>query len=416
MTSTLGRGTDLPDPVEAGTGDYRRISLALFLAGVATFGLLYDTQAVLPQLGADLALSPTQASLSVSVATGALALAVLPLATLSEAVGRRRTMLLALGVAAVVGVLLPLAPSFGTLLGMRAVQGVALAGLPATAMAYLGEEMSARALGGAMGLYIAGNSIGGMTGRLVSGLVADVSTWRVGLAANAAVAVVCTVAIVVLLPASRRFRPQPLRLRPLLGGVGAALADPALRWMYAVAALLMGTFVGVYNYLGFRLTDEPFDVAPALVALLFLAYAVGSLTAPLAGRMTVRLGRPAVLAGWIVVTLLGVLLMLVAALPAVLVGLVLMTGGFFAAHATASGWVAARAQGRARAQASGLYLCAYYAGSSVGGWAVGVPFTDHGWTALTVVVLGFLVLALACVGAAARLVRPRPVRDWAGAP
>jgi len=38
-------------------------------------------------------------------------------------------------------------------------QGAALAGLPATAMAYLGEKMSSRALAGGMGLYNAGNSL-----------------------------------------------------------------------------------------------------------------------------------------------------------------------------------------------------------------------------------------------------------------
>ncbi len=254
-----------------------------------------------------------------------------------------------------------------------------------------------------MGLYIAGNSLGGMTGCLVAGLVADVAGWRVGIVADAGLAVVCTGAIVVLLPSSRRFQPQQLRIMPLLAGVGAALADPALRWMYVVAALIMGTFVGVYNFLGFRLIAAPFHVAPALVALLFITYAVGSVTSPLAARVAREHGRPAVLTGSITISGLG--LMLAAWLPAVLVGLVLLTGGFFAAHSTASGWVVARAGGRARAQASGLYLCTYYAGSSIGGWGVGVPFTTYGWSALTVAVLVFLALAMLSTARAAQLVR-----------
>ncbi len=395
----------LAAPVDEGSQEYRRISLALFAAGLATFSLLYDTQAVLPQLGADFAVSPTQASLTVSVPTGALALAVLPLATLSEAVGRRKTMVASLVLASAIGLVVPLSPNFAALLVLRGLQGAALAGLPATAMAYLGEEMSARALGGAMGLYIAGNSLGGMTGRLVAGLIADVAGWRVGIVADAGLAVVCTGAIVVLLPSSRRFQPQQLRIMPLLAGVGAALADPALRWMYVVAALIMGTFVGVYNFLGFRLIAAPFHVAPALVALLFITYAVGSVTSPLAARLAREHGRPAVLTGSITISGLGLGLMLAAWLPAVLVGLVLLTGGFFAAHSTASGWVVARAGGRARAQASGLYLCTYYAGSSIGGWGVGVPFTTYGWSALTVAVLVFLALAILSTARAAQLVR-----------
>lgn len=393
MTLLVAPG--LAAPIEAGSRDFRRISIALFAAGMATFSLLYATQALLPALVDAFAVSPSQASLTVSAATGALALAVLPLATLSEAVGRRRTMIAALVIATAVGLVIPWAPSFGALLALRALQGAALAGLPATAMAYLGEEMSPRALAGAMGLYIAGNSLGGMTGRLLSGLVADVAGWRVGMLADALLALGCTVVVVVLLPRSRRFRAEALAWRPLLGGVWAALADPGLRALYAVAALLMGCFVGVYNFLGFRLAAPPYAVAPALVALVFTAYAVGSISSPVAGRLVGRWGRPAVLASSIGLTGAGLALTLAGPLPLVLTGLVVLTAGFFAAHATASGWVAARAGGRARAQASALYLLAYYGGSSLGGWLAGPAFTAAGWGGLSVLVGGFLAVALA---------------------
>lgn len=393
MTLLVAPG--LAAPIEAGSRDFRRISIALFAAGMATFSLLYATQALLPALVDAFAVSPSQASLTVSAATGALALAVLPLATLSEAVGRRRTMIAALVIATAVGLVIPWAPSFGALLALRALQGAALAGLPATAMAYLGEEMSPRALAGAMGLYIAGNSLGGMTGRLLSGLVADVAGWRVGMLADALLALGCTVVVVVLLPRSRRFRAEALAWRPLLGGVWAALADPGLRALYAVAALLMGCFVGVYNFLGFRLAAPPYAVAPALVALVFTAYAVGSISSPVAGRLVGRWGRTAVLASSIGLTGAGLALTLAGPLPLVLTGLVVLTAGFFAAHATASGWVAARAGGRARAQASALYLLAYYGGSSLGGWLAGPAFTAAGWGGLSVLVGGFLAVALA---------------------
>lgn len=246
-----------------------------------------------------------------------------------------------------------------------------------------------------MGLYIAGNSLGGMTGRLLSGLVADVAGWRAGMLADALLALGCTVVVVVLLPRSRRFRAQALAWRPLLGGVLAALADPGLRALYAVAALLMGCFVGVYNFLGFRLAAPPYAVAPALVALVFTAYAVGSISSPVAGRLVGRWGRPAVLASSIGLTGAGLALTLAGPLPLVLTGLVVLTAGFFAAHATASGWVAARAGGRARAQASALYLLAYYGGSSLGGWLAGPAFTAAGWGGLSVLVGVFLAVALA---------------------
>ncbi|NJA61028.1 MFS transporter, partial [Streptomyces sp. NEAU-H3] len=48
---------------------FRRMSLALFLAGVATFALLYATQALLPLLSADFHASASDTSWTVSAAT-----------------------------------------------------------------------------------------------------------------------------------------------------------------------------------------------------------------------------------------------------------------------------------------------------------------------------------------------------------
>ena len=70
------------------------------------------------------------------------------------------------------------APGWSALLALRLLTGVALAGVPAVAMAYVAEEVDAASVGAAMGLYIAGSALGGMGGRLVASLVADVAGWR----------------------------------------------------------------------------------------------------------------------------------------------------------------------------------------------------------------------------------------------
>src|SRR5690349_18111498 len=151
---------------------YRRMSFALFLAGVATFALLYSTQALRPLVSADFGASASEASWTVSAATGGLALFVLPMSALSERFGRRTLMTASLAVAVAVGLLVAFAPSIGALVALRAVQGAALAGLPASATAYLAEEVRPKALITAIGLFVAGNSVGGMSGRVITGWVA----------------------------------------------------------------------------------------------------------------------------------------------------------------------------------------------------------------------------------------------------
>ena len=387
MTATL---TPVGSPRRLLRGDvgFARIAVAMFAGGAAVFALLYGVQAVLPQLSVAFHVGPAQAGLSMSVATAAIALAVIPISGLSERWGRVRVLRLSVGLAAVLGLLLPLSPTFGALVADRVLQGVAIAGMPAVAMAYLADEIHPAALAGAVGTFIAGNGLGGLAGRLVASAVTDLGGWRFGLGAVSALSVGCAVAFALLLP------PQRHSTRgPSVRAVRRHLADPGLRRLYLAGFVLMGGFVTVYNYLGYRLLRPPFSLSPTLVGLIFFAYLAGTAASAIAGRLADRHGSRSVLYGAVAVATVAALVTLPDALPAVLIGLGLVTAGFFGAHAAASGWVGQLAM-TARGQAAGLYLCAYYAGSSVGGWVGGLLYERFGWTATVGYVVCLFAIAL----------------------
>ncbi|HET6858419.1 MAG TPA: MFS transporter [Streptomyces sp.] len=376
---------------------YRRMSFALFAAGMATFALLYSTQALLPAISADFGVTAGQASWTVSAATGALALFVLPLSALSERFGRRTLMTVSLVVAVVVGMLVPFAPSIEWLVALRAVQGAALAGLPASAMAYLAEEIRPKALVAAIGLFVAGNSIGGMSGRIVSGWVAQAWGWRAGLAAVGVMALLCAVVFRLMLPKARHFTRGSLNPKALVKTVRGHLADPLLVRLYAIGALFMTVFGAVYTVIGYRLVDAPFNLPQGIIGSIFLVYLVGTVSSAAAGRLVARTGRRGALYLAVGTTAAGLLLSLSDALAAVLVGLVLITAGFFAGHAVASSSVSRTAK-TGRAQASALYQSAYYLGSSAGGTLGAVAFHAGGWAATVllglVAVLGVVSITL----------------------
>jgi YNFM family putative membrane transporter len=374
---------------------YRRMSFALFLAGVATFALLYSTQALLPLVSTDFGVSASEASWTVSAATGALALFVLPMSALSERFGRRTLMTASLAVAVTVGLLVPFAPSIGALVVLRAVQGAALAGLPASATAYLAEEVRPKALITAIGLFVAGNSVGGMSGRVITGWVAQEWGWRVAVATIGIIAVACAVAFRLLLPAPKHFTPGSLRPGVLARTVRDHLANPLLRRLYAIGALFMMVFGGVYTVIGYRLTEAPFSLPQGIIGSIFLVYLVGTVSASTAGRLVARLGRRGslYLAGG--TTASGLLLSLADSLPLVLLGLVLITAGFFAGHAVASSSVSHTAK-QGRAQASALYQSAYYIGSSAGSTLGAIAFHAGGWAG-TVTLGLFAVLGVVTI-------------------
>jgi YNFM family putative membrane transporter len=391
---------------------YRRMSFALFLAGVATFALLYSTQALLPLISGEFGVAASEASWTVAAATGGLALFVLPMSALSERFGRRTVMTASLAVAVTVGMLVPFAPSIGALVVLRAVQGAALAGLPASATAYLAEEVRPKALVTAIGLFVAGNSVGGMSGRVITGWVAQEWGWRVSVGVIGALAVGCAVAFRLLLPAPRHFKAGSLRPRVLLGTVRDHLSDPLLRRLYAIGALFMTVFGGVYTVIGYRLTEAPFGLPQGIVGSIFLVYLVGTVSASTAGRLVGRLGRRGALylAGG--TTAAGLLLSLAASLPLVLLGLVLITAGFFAGHAVASSAVSKTAT-HGRAQASALYQSAYYIGSSAGSTVGAMAFHANGWTGTVGVgllaILGVVTITVLGSRAARVAARREPV-------
>jgi YNFM family putative membrane transporter len=370
----------------------RRVRLGLFAAAFATFALMYAPQPLLPQLAASFKVSPAAASLALSAATLAVAAAIIPVSSLSEVFGRRRVMTVSALTASLLGLVAPVAPSLTALLVIRVLQGFALAGVPAVAMAYLAEEIERGSLGLAMGLYIGGNSIGGLSGRIIAGALDDHGGWRVALAGVGVLSVSCAVVFALVVPRSEHFTAVPFRVRGLVATLRVNMSDSGLARLYLIAFASVGSFVTVYNYLTFRLSRPPFGLSSTVIGLLFVAYLAGTYTSPAAGRLADRHGRYPVLVTGVLVAAAGVLLTLTGWLALIVTGLVVMTGGFFAAHSVASGWVSTRAR-VAPAQATALYMCAFYVGSSVAGSAGGLFYGHGGWPLTVAFVLGLLAVA-----------------------
>ena len=391
-------------PIAIGTPAYHRLTLAMLFAGFSTFSLLYSVQPLLPLFATQFALTAEGASLAVSLATGPLAIGILFAGFVSDRVGRRPLMIAAMFAAGALTLAAAIVPGWSGLLILRFLTGVALAGVPAVAMAYVAEEVDAGSVGAAMGLYIAGSALGGMAGRLVVSVVADLEGWRWALAAVGVAGLVMAEAFRRLAPLSRNFTPSVGRPGALLRSAGSLFTDRAMPLLYLEAFLLMGVFVTVYNYAGFRLMSPPYGLSQAAVGGVFLLYVLGSVSSAKFGTLAGRLGRRKVF--WIPVVLLiaGVALTAMTPLALVIAGIAVVTVGFFGAHSIASAWVGRRAQG-SRGQAAAFYLFFYYMGSSVLGSAGGIAWTHAGWPGVTAFCLLLGIAALG-IGLVLRTVPP----------
>ncbi|GAA1933794.1 MFS transporter [Nocardioides hwasunensis] len=382
-----------------GSAGYRRVMVAVFLAGMSTFVVLYDVQALLPDLARAYDVTPARATLALSLTTGALAIALLVAGPVSEVVGRTRLIHLSLWSSSVVALACAVAPSWEWLLALRTLQGITLAGLPAVATAYLREELHHSAHGRAFGLYVGGTALGGMAGRLVTAPLADLAGWRWGLAAAAGFALACAALVAWLLPASRHFVPRPSGVGSVVDGVRGAVRDGALLALYVLGACGIGTMVAVFNALGFRLSEAPYGLSAGTVSLVYLVYALGSVSSAVSGRVADRIGRRATVPVGCGFALGGVWLTLSGSLVFVVLGMAALTIGFFCLHGLASGWVTARAHlaGVSTGQAASFYLFAYYVGASVFGNLGTVAWTHAGWAGVVGLASALLLTACAMV-------------------
>lgn len=408
----------LPDGLKAHGRDWRRMTQALCLGSFVVFINLYLVQPILPLLASDLHLSSLQASLSLSVTTLTLAFALLVFGPLSDALGRRRILLWTLAGGVACSGLALLAQGFWSLLAIRALQGFLLGGLPAVAVAYMSDEMEQPALMVAVGLYISANSLGGITGRVAGGVVAEHWGWQASFAVIGGLSLIVLAVLWQLLPHQRRFVAQPFNLSSMLAGLGRHLRNPRLWPVFLFGGLNFFIFVNLYSYMTFRLSEAPWSLSSQWLGLLFLTYLAGTFGASQSGKLaqgiarlktrsreessevdaaaTQRTGQALTMMLGTSLLIVGTLVTLSHSLVGMLIGLSLNAFGFFLAHATASAWVGRNAEG-ARASASALYLTSYYLGASLGGFWL-EPFWQHGgWPA---VVVGSVLVLLVTFGLA----------------
>ncbi|GLY59166.1 MFS transporter [Pectobacterium carotovorum subsp. carotovorum] len=379
--------------ITRGTPQFMRVTLALFSAGLATFALLYCVQPLLPVLSQDFGISPATSSLSLSVSTVMLAFGLLFTGPLSDTIGRKNVMVVSLMLAAICTVICAFMTSWNGVLIMRAMMGLSLSGVAAVAMSYLSEEIHPSVLAFSMGLYISGNSIGGMSGRLVSGVLTDYFPWRVAIGTIGVLALIAAITFWRILPGSRHFRPGSLRPKTLLLNSKLHWRDAGLPLLFLEGFLLMGAFVTLFNYIGYRLLAPPYLLSQAVVGLLSVVYLTGSYSSPKAGALTARYGRGPVLSIAILLMLAGLGMTALSPLFAIFGGMMLFTAGFFAAHSVASSWIGQRAR-RAKGQASSMYLFSYYLGSSLAGTLGGFFWHSFGWMGITAFLSALLLLAL----------------------
>ena len=378
---------------EMGSVRFKRIRNCIFLSGLSVFAQLYLFQPVLSDLCRDFQIDPATSSLAVSFSTLGMAAGLFFWAFKADTLGRAKLMSFSLIASAILTLLSSLAWNFPMVLALSLLKGMALSGVSAVALAYLNEEVSPAVLGTAISLYLSGNTIGGMSGRVCGALIAGWSSWHITALCLGLAALAIGIVFARRFPASLHFHPQHTDVRIKLRRMGSFLTHFAFLGLFLTAALILGAFVSVYNYISFVLEAEPFNLPHYIVAMIFLMYITGVAGSMCIGWLSDRHDAALLLKISLLLMLAGVLLLLVMKLWALIAGLGIVTFAFSGANAMSSRIVSIRAH-RAKSSATCLYWLFYYVGSSIIGASSGLVLTSHGWNSFVLAIAGIVLIAL----------------------
>ncbi|WP_407529982.1 MFS transporter [Methylobacterium oryzisoli] len=380
----------------APTGELLR-NLIIGLMAFLTVVDLFATQAILPSLARAYGVSPAAIGIAVNATTLGMAFGGLGVALLGRRIDRRRGVVVSLLLLAVPTALLGTLPDLWLFAALRVLQGVCMAAAFTLTLAYLGEACSAAAAAGAFAAYVTGNVASNFVGRLAAAALVD----HLGLVPNFVAFSLLNLAgaglAAVVLNAGRPAPGAPVGghawASPLAVWAGH-VANPTLSAAFGIGFCILFAFLGTFTYVNFVLTGSPFLVGPMTLGFVYVVFVPALVTTPFAGRVSGRLGFRRGLAASLLVAALGLPLLMLPALPALLIGLVLVGIGTFLAQALATGLVG-RSAGDEHASASGLYLVSYYLGGLVGTAVLGLVFERLGWTACMLGVAASLALAAA---------------------
>jgi predicted MFS family arabinose efflux permease len=373
------------------------------LCGVCAFLELYCTQPLLPMLARLFHASKTGVGMTVSAATLGVAISAPIFGALTERLPRKRVI-----VASLIGVSLPTllaatSTSLAQLIFWRFLQGIMVPGIVAVIVTYIGEEWPPQRVALVMSFYVSGTALGGFTGRVSSGFLADWFGWRVSFLVLGASALAGAAAVAAWLPRGRRRPPAPATKTGELGfvyQVQGLFRNRRLVATFAVGFNVLFSQVGVFTWITFHLSAAPYLLSTKALSSLFFVYLVGLVVTPAAGFLITRVGLRAGIGGAILCSITGVLLTLAPTLPVIILGLVLLSSGVFIAQTASQSHLRVAAPAGARVTAAGLYLTFYYLGGTAAGVVPGAFWALGKWPACVgfIVTIQVVALAIALVG------------------
>ncbi len=277
--------------------------------------------------------------------------------------------------------------SFEAILFFRLIQGLVVPAMLTSLMAHLSAQYTGATLQQIMATYIAATILGGLVGRIFSGIIASAFTWQASF-------LFLAVVLGILLFFLTRLKKQPATkfTKFSMAEFHDILHTTGIKRLLFIESMCLFVFVALATYLPFFLTQIDNTISEWRIALMYLGYGMGIIIALKSRRIielvggsvrSIRLG--------IITFCLSLLLFLIPNIYCVFAAMFLLCSGQFLEHSITPGLVNRICPYNKNA-VNGLYLSIYYLGGALGSYLPGYVFEYFGWSYF-IAFLGLLLLA-----------------------
>lgn len=348
--------------------------LPLLIASLLAYFVLYSPQPLFPILSLELNLSETQTALLTTATMVPLFLAPLTFGRLLSSYSPEYLLRAGLLLLAITTLGFVMAENYAMLLIIRFMQGILLPVILTSVMTLTSRRAAPEELQGAMSFYVTATILGGLFGRLISGVFADFSDWRYFYYLMTA-----GLTLTAFFPFGQGsgFAGQDTPFN--WPDVKVLVVECGLGWVFLAVSCLFFVFSAMMNFLPFRVGSLSEEVSSVFISLMYSGYLLGVVTSLLSARITLWSG------GSLQTMLLGFLIYATAAgmtvmadIGVLFLSLFIFCGGMFLVHSVATAFVN-KVAGEKRRVVNALYLTFYYLGGMLGSFVPGVIYEMWGW-------------------------------------
>ena len=379
----------LREPLQKSNLNYNLAILILFWCGLIVMSSMYLTIPMISMFSTSLNVSSNVTAWTSTIFCIFFAIGCLIYGPLSDQFGRKKIILIGLGMLTIVSPLVGLYDNIYWIIALRAVQGAAASFSP-VALAYIAEMFPDVKKITATGFLVTGFLMAGIVGQVISSFINQYLSWNYVFYIIGLFYFLTIFLVMAFLPVEHIQRSKSSIVNTV-GNMASLFKLKPLVLCYAVDIMFLLAMMGMYTALGYYLSGSKFGLDSYEIMYVRAIGIIGILFAPTSGLLVKRFNVFGVLTAGLLLSAISLILLGVISnvIPLILLSVIFVAGIAIAAPALIS--IVGQVGGKARGSALSLHTVILFIGAGIGP-ILAINLLNTGINSLPYLIIGLMLI------------------------